>query len=119
VGRHGVPTLLVCRVCYNWAMPPEARLVTRIGKLIESQGGRPFKIVGDSEGLQEVGIPDILACYRGAFLGLEVKQPGAEKDVSPRQAHVLHQIREAGGIASVVSSVEEVERLLAKIDERR
>ena len=77
-------------------MPPEARLVGKIQRLIESKGGRPFKIVGDKNGFQEAGIPDILACYRGHFIGLEVKQPGAERDVSPRQQLVLRQIYAAG-----------------------
>lgn len=87
--------------------------------MIESKGGRPFKIVGDEEGFQEAGIPDLLVCYRGRFIGLEVKQPGAESNVSPRQAHVLSQIEAAGGIIAVVSSVEEAARTLAKAERKR
>jgi hypothetical protein len=89
-------------------MPPEARLVKRIQAYITSKGGRSFKIVGNEEGRQEVGIPDLLVCYRGFFVGLEVKQPGAEHTVRPRQKRVLKQIEEAGGVAEVVSSVEDV-----------
>jgi hypothetical protein len=100
-------------------MPPEARLVGRIQRLIEEKGGRPFKIVGQDEGYQEAGIPDLLICYRGYFVGIEVKQPGAENNVSPRQRHVLRQIEAAGGITAVVSSVEEVARLLSKLDRKR
>ena len=100
-------------------MPPEARLVAKIQKLLEEKGARPFKIVGSEEGFQEAGIPDLLVCYRGAFIGLEVKQPGAENNLRPRQKHVLRQIEDAGGIAEVVSSVEQVRRLLAKVDRKR
>lgn len=100
-------------------VPPEARLVVRIQKVLEELGARSFKIVGSDEGFQEVGIPDLLVCYRGFFIGLEVKQPGAEKDVSPRQSLVLKQIEEAGGIARVVSSVAQVRRILANVDRKR
>jgi protein involved in polysaccharide export with SLBB domain len=48
----------------------------------------------------------------GRFMGLEVKLPGEKP--SPRQEVVLHRIREAGGIGEVVSSVDEVERILKR-----
>lgn len=100
-------------------MPPEARLVAKIIRLIEEKGGRPFKIVSPEEGFQEAGIPDILVCYRGLFVGIEVKQPGAERNVSPRQHYVLRQIEAAGGATAVVTSVGEVARLLSKLDRKR
>lgn len=97
-------------------MPPEARLVKRIQHYIEQKGGRSFKIVGDTEGLQEAGIPDLLVCYRGHFVGIEVKQPGEE--ASPRQKYILQTIERAGGTTAVVSSVEGVARLLSKLDRK-
>lgn len=100
-------------------MPPEARLVAQIQKYIESQGGRSFKIVGDSEGLQEAGIPDLLVCYRGLFAGVEVKQPGAETNVSPRQQYVMRSIQLSGGYTAVVTSVQGVARLLRKMERKR
>lgn len=93
--------------------------MSKIQRYIESVGGRPFKIVGSEEGFQEAGIPDLLVCYRGRFIGLEVKQPGAEAAVRPRQALVLQQIEEAGGIAEVVSSVEQVAMILATVKRKR
>ena len=106
-------------MCYNVVMPPEARLVKRIVAYIEGRGGRSFKIVGDEEGRQEAGIPDLLVCYKGFFIGLEVKQPGAEHTVRPRQKHILKQIEEAGGVAEVVSSVEQVAMILEVVPRRR
>jgi hypothetical protein len=100
-------------------MPPEARLVKRIQAYITTKGGRSFKIMGDEEGRQEAGIPDLLVCYRGFFIGLEVKQPGAEHTVRPRQKHILKQIEESGGIAEVVSSVEQVAMILEVASRRR
>ena len=82
--------------------------------LLVEAGARPFKIQGG--GHQEVGIPDILVCYRGQFIGLEAKMPGGK--VSPRQALVMKSIRDAGGIAVVFTAVDQVELLLARIKGR-
>jgi hypothetical protein len=89
---------------------PEGKIVRRISKYLKSIGARPFKIWGSDEGFQEVGIPDFLVCYRGRFIGLEVKQPG--KKPSKRQAYVMASIREAGGIAETVESVEDVRAIV-------
>lgn len=93
---------------------PESKVVKSIRRMIEQREGRCFKIHGGDNPFQEVGIPDLLCCYRGRFVGLEVKQPG--KQPSPVQRVVLHEIVSSGGYASVVSSVEMVEHLLAEID---
>ncbi len=51
------------------------------------------------------GLPDIVGCHKGRFVGLEVKMPGHEMDTSPRQEWTMKRIGEAGGVAAVVSSV--------------
>lgn len=56
------------------------------------------------------GIPDIIACMGGRFVALEVKQPGGKP--TRLQEITLGKIREAGGIAAVVTSVEEVRSVL-------
>lgn len=97
-------------------MPPEARLVKRIQTYLSTRGARSFKIVGQDEGYQEAGIPDLLVCYRGFFVGIEVKQPGEVP--KPRQLYVLDSIADAGGKAAWVHSVEEVEELLSELDRK-
>jgi hypothetical protein len=97
-------------------MQPEARLVKKVQDYIGGVGGRSFKIHGEDT-FQEVGIPDLLVCYKGYFVGLEVKQPGGR--VSPRQHKVLQEIDTAGGISAVVSTLEQVVDLLAKLDRKR
>lgn len=47
------------------------------------------------------GIPDILACYRGRFLGIEVKG-GSSYGLTDLQKYNLKKIREAGGIGICV-----------------
>lgn len=93
---------------------PESRLVRRIQELIRKRGGRPFKIHGEHGGFQEVGIPDILACYAGRFLGIECKAPRGR--LSARQEKVLQSIIDAGGIAIVATAVSDVEKVLDALD---
>jgi len=93
---------------------PEGKLVTNIRRTLRDKGARAFKIQGDAEMFQEVGIPDLLVCYRGRFVGLEAKMPGNR--ATAKQMAILNEIANAGGNAAVVTTVGEVSRLLAKID---
>lgn len=61
------------------------------------------------------GIPDIICCYRGRFLGFEVKTETG-KPTKLQQA-VIRKINRAGGTALIVRSVEDVKAALADIDE--
>jgi hypothetical protein len=60
------------------------------------------------------GLPDIVGCVHGRFMGLEVKRPG--RDVTPLQAVTLAKIRRAGGLTAVAHNVEEVKTVLAERD---
>jgi hypothetical protein len=64
--------------------------------------------------MQESGIPDLLVCYKGRFVGLEGKQPRGKP--SPKQKAVLDEISESGGHTLVFETVDQVAALLAKID---
>lgn len=90
-------------------MQPEARLVKRTKEYLESVGARVFNIHG-GDTFQEAGIPDLLVCYEGRFYGLEGKIPPNKP--SRIQAEVLREIRHAGGVGAVFSSVAEVKNLL-------
>ena len=64
------------------------------------------------------GIPDIICCYKGRFLGLEAKLPGGKLTALQRRA--LDKINAAGGIGRRVESVEDVKAVIAQVDlERR
>lgn len=75
-----------------------------------------FNIHGGDNPFQEVGIPDLLVCYQGLFIGLECKLPGEQP--SPRQRVVLKRIESAGGYATAVTSIAEVETVLKRIARR-
>jgi hypothetical protein len=62
------------------------------------------------------GTPDLLCCYRGIFLGVEVKRPEASSDPTPRQLAVHDLIRKAGGYVVVARGREDVDFALRIID---
>lgn len=93
---------------------PEGKLVAKIKDEVKKRGGRSFKIHGDDEGFQEIGIPDLLICYKGRFVGAEVKQPGGK--LRPTQRVILHEIYNAGGVAAVLETVGQVAVLLSILD---
>lgn len=83
---------------------PEARLQRRIQQYLKSEGVFVFKVHGSEFML--AGLPDLIACLDGFFLGIEVKMPG--NSTSPRQDYVHELISNSGGVVIVVSSVGEV-----------
>lgn len=87
----------------------EKEIVNRIKVAMQERGAWVIKTHGSPN---LAGLPDILACYRGRFIGLEVKRPDTRHTVTPRQQHFLDAIAEAGGLTAVVVSVEEAEAVL-------
>ena len=57
------------------------------------------------------GLPDLICCVRGRFVGLEVKRPG--RTATPLQEEELRRITSAGGTARVVFSVADVAEIVA------
>lgn len=56
------------------------------------------------------GIPDIIACINGRFIGLEVKTLVGKP--TKLQEATIRKIQQAGGIAAIVRSVDEVKAVL-------
>ena len=59
------------------------------------------------------GVPDLLICYCGLFVGLELKVPG--RGASALQIHEGKTICAAGGAWLTTSDLNEVKRFLAEI----
>lgn len=91
----------------------EAALIQKIRKYLASIKGCFFwKEHGGQYGT--AGIPDIIVCYKGRFIALEVKV--GKNTPTKLQAITLERIRKAGGIASVVRSVAEVQIIMEAIN---
>lgn len=85
----------------------ESALVAKIKRALDKdRPGFWVKIHGGP--FQLIGLPDLIGCYEGRFYGLEVKLPGKEDTLTPRQQYILDQIRQVGkGVAGMVTSVEQ------------
>ena len=95
----------------------ERDIVTAIRKYLASLGSDVFfwKEHGSVYGTN--GVPDIICCYKGRFLGLECKLPGGR--LTKLQKRTIEQINRAGGVACRVESVEDVKRVIECVDLER
>ena len=60
------------------------------------------------------GIPDLIACYKGVFIALEVKSEKGK--LTPLQKATLEKIKKSGGYARVVRSVYDTMKCIDEID---
>ena len=82
---------------------PETRLVKKIMTWLEAGGGRWMKVHGSI--FQKAGVPDIIGCYQGYFVAIEVKMPGNRP--TSLQSRTIQLLETAGARAGVAYSVEE------------
>lgn len=93
----------------------EAALTKKMVRRLRSEGAFVAKIHGGPQ--QATGLPDIVGCIEeeqdpdafvaanGMFFGIEVKMPGKERTLTPRQKYKLEMIQEAGGRCGVATTV--------------
>lgn len=86
----------------------EKNIENKIKAYLKSIGAYYVKYHGNK--FSQVGVPDILACYKGKFLGIEVKNEMGK--TSLLQDINLQMINDAGGISIVAHSVEEVKNAI-------
>lgn len=79
-------------------MAEEKRFENQVKRYLDSIGAWYLKTI--SNGYQRAGIPDLLICYKGRFLGVELKAKKGK--ATPLQEYELKQIRQSGGLAFVL-----------------
>lgn len=79
-------------------MAAEKTFENKVKKFLESQGAWYVKYFANS--FTKSGIPDILACVNGYFVGIEVKAQNGKP--SELQLYNVRKIREAGGFAVIL-----------------
>lgn len=89
----------------------EQSIQNKMIKKLESKGAYVVKVISASK----KGVPDIIACYKGKFLGIEVKRPETRNNVSPLQQFNLSKIQDAAGISCVAWDPEQIDLLLKDI----
>lgn len=86
----------------------ESALQRQVIAYLRERGAYVFNAVGSP--YQQRGTPDLLVCWRGKFIGLELKVPG--QAATPMQYNEIRKIEKAGGCAAVVWSMGDVEEML-------
>lgn len=76
----------------------ESRFQSKVIKWFESIGGYVVNIWGG--GYQRAGIPDLLICYKGRFVALELKTDMGK--VHELQHYNIDEIHKAGGFARIL-----------------
>ena len=83
----------------------EKQVENHIKKWLTDNNYWHFKVHGGP--FQRAGVPDIIACINGRFVGIEVKRPKGGR-TSAIQEYNIDGITQSGGIAFVATSVAEV-----------
>ena len=96
--------------------PLESEITEGIRAYLRKRGAWEMKVLGGGRGVlkQRAGIPDLLVCYRGLFVALEVKRPRGK--VSDAQALEIRRIQEAQGVAQVATGLPDVIKILDALD---
>ena len=88
------------------AMTPEAKVKKRVKAILDELEVYHFSPM--QNGMGRAGIPDIVACYCGKFIGIECK--AGDNKPTALQERELNRILEAGGEAYVINE-ENIEQL--------
>lgn len=87
------------------AQQRESRRQRRIRKALQSECGGWWRKIWGGGPYQHAGIPDLLGCVDGYFFAFEVKEDDGEP--SELQLDEIDEIRDAGGVASIVRTPQE------------
>jgi hypothetical protein len=95
-------------------MTPEGKVKEACKKFLRER--KAFFFMPVSNGMGQVGIPDIIICYRGVFVAIETKAPGKRNNVTDNQKRIMENIRDADGFAWVVDDPADLGALFTAID---
>lgn len=63
---------------------------------------------------RQKGVSDLIICYKGRFIAIEVKIPGNKP--TPFQLAFIEQVKSAGGIGEVMYSFDELKSYIDKLN---
>jgi len=84
----------------------EQQIQTQIIKYLKNIGGYYIKTVLATR----KGTPDIIGCYKGKFIAIEVKMPGCK--ATRLQQYELDMIVKAGGVGITTTCLNDVKQIL-------
>jgi len=92
------------------AATPEKKVKDKVVKILKANGAYYF--FPATFGMGRSGVPDVVCCHKGAFIGIECK--AGKNTTTPLQDRELKAISVAGGVALVIheNNMDELERIL-------
>ena len=91
---------------------PESKVKKRVKKILDDLGAYHFSPM--TAGFGRSGVPDIIACYKGKFIGIECK--AGDNKPTLLQLRNIEDIKRNQGLAIVVNEGN-IESLLALVKE--
>ena len=76
-------------------MKSEKTFENKVKLYLKQKGAYFIKTHGDR--FSKVGVPDLIVCYKGLFIGIELKAPNGKP--SELQLYNLREIKKSGGIS--------------------
>ena len=93
----------------------ENTIQTHILEYLRGVGAYSLNVGGSAT--TATGTSDILCCYKGHFVALEIKQPNGSYGATTAQRIRIKQVKKAGGTAGLVTSIADVVTLLHETGE--
>ena len=93
-------------------MTPEAKVKKKVKKILDDIGAYHFSPM--TAGYGRSGVPDIIVCYKGKFIGIECK--AGEGKPTLLQLRNIDDIKRNGGLAIIVNEGN-IEALLTLVKE--
>lgn len=93
-------------------MTPEGKVKKQVKKILDDVGAYHFSPM--TAGYGRSGVPDIIACVKGRFIGIECK--AGKNEPTLLQKHNMKLINQSGGLSIVVNEGN-IESLLTLVKE--
>lgn len=90
----------------------EKNIENKIKNYLKSKGAYCVKYHGNK--FSQVGVADLLVCYKGKFLAIEIKNEIGK--TSPLQDVNIELVKKAGGISFVARSVDDVRKIIDDLE---
>ena len=81
------------------ALTPEKKVKNKVVRLLKEHG--VYYFFPATYGMGRSGVPDIVCCFGGHFVGIECK--AGKNKATPLQLHELAAIRKAGGTTFIIN----------------
>jgi hypothetical protein len=95
---------------------PEGKVKDKIKTMLKSYGPEIYYFMPAMGTFGKAGIPDIVCCIKGWFIGIEVKADKHKNPPTELQKKNLREIQLAGGLSFVVDA-EDLDVLNARLDD--